>query len=330
MIYVDNATSVKSELLPENVWGDCSSAYGIMHQLEKAFIVADEKLRALFFINPEDTYFITSSWDDIPRAIIRSSGRKKIHVFLTDTTATLCACDEARGAFDVEYIREPQNVENSLLFLQYVHPLTGVILPVEELETAKEKGCLVALDISYALGKVPLEQALAYADYIMVRGEALGVPLGLSCVVAKKAFLERRETRLSQLHVFVQALEKAISQELFFTTEVARLKAIFEEGQEVLFSNRDRAPHISCLLFKKVKNELLLFTLAKRGFFATIGGGPFPLLERMLPCVGVSFLDSMTALSFCFDTNMDEKKVLEAKARLLRACKELQVISEGV
>jgi cysteine sulfinate desulfinase/cysteine desulfurase-like protein len=316
--------------LGKDLWGEMSSSYGIMHGLDKAFEEADTRVRSCFLMDQESRYFITSSWDDIPKAIIRSSGRKKVSVFLTDSNAALSACDEARGDIDVHYLREKEEPEGGLVFLQYVHPLTGVIVGKDVLERAKEKESCVALDISYALGKVPLEGILELADYVLVRGAALGVPIGLSCVAARGTPLERRETTVGQLHLFVNSVEKAFSQELFFTTEVARLRALFEEGEDVLWGHAERAPHISCIQFKKVKNELLLFTLARRDMFATIGGGPFPLLERMLPCIGISFLDAMTAVSFCFGSDINEKTMTQAKERLSRAYKELQVISEGI
>jgi cysteine sulfinate desulfinase/cysteine desulfurase-like protein len=328
MIYLDNATEAKTIDVTKDLWGEKSSAYGLMQGLAKAYEEVDARLRSHLLMDPESRYFITSSWEDIPKTIIRSCGRKKVGVFLTDSNATLGACDEARGDIEVHYLRSHEEIKDALLFVQYVHPLTGVIFPQEEIESAKKRDCLLALDISYAMGKVPLN--LELADYVMVRGAALGTPFGLSCAAARGTSLERRETGFHQLRAFTTALEQAIAQELFFSTEVARLKAIFEQGENVLFADEARAPHISCLRFEKVKNELLLFTLARREMFATIGGGPFPLLERMLPGVGISYLDSMTALSFCMGSDISEKTISEAKERLKRACKELQVISEGI
>lgn len=319
IIYLDNATVAKrQDVSQETVWGEKTSAYGLMHGVDKAFEQANERLHTLFSMDIESRYLITSSFEDIPKTIVRSSGRKKISVYLSDSNAVLDACDQARGDIDVSYFREKEDPENSLFFVQYVHPLTGVITSVESLEEAKRRDCSIALDVSYAVGKVSLEGVLELADYIMVRGEAIGAPFGLSLVAARNAPLEKRTTQTNQLMAFLHAFEQELSQELFFTTEVARLKAIFEEGEDVSFSAHMRAPHISCMTFKNVKNELLLFTLARRGLFATIGGGPFPLL------------DSMTSLSFCFGSDIDEQTVVEAKKRLRRAVNELQVISEGV
>lgn len=326
MMYFDNASYLRGRSFEKALFGESTSAYGVMRGLDKAFDEEEKKLRSFFAMGAKDRYCITSSWDDIPRALVRSSGRKKIGVFLTDTKATLRACDEARELCEVKYLRDGEMMDDGLLFLQYVHPLTGVIAPVEE---AKRRGAKVALDVSYALGRVPLEGVLEKADYVMVRGAALGIPFGISFVAGRNAPFERRTTSLDELKAFTDGVEEAFSQEFFFATEGARLKALFEEGEKVLFRERLRAPHISCIAFPSVKNELLLFTLAKRDVFATIGGLAFPLLDRVLPCAGITSLDAMTALSFCFGKDLEEKDVLEAKVRLQRAVKELQVVSEG-
>ena len=206
-----------------------------------------------------------------------------------------------------------------------MHPLTGVVTPLEKLEVAKKRNCLIALDISYALGKVPLGGVLERADYLLVRGAALGAPFNLSLVAARGQALERKDVELDALSAFVECVEQAVSQEMFFATEVARLKSLFEEGEEVLFQEEGRAAHISCIKFPGIKNELLLFTLAQRNLFATMGGGPFPLLDRMMDPA-----DGMSALSFCLGRDITEKDVREAKVRLKRAVKELRVISEGL
>jgi cysteine desulfurase len=296
------------------------------------FNTQESRLLDLFSMNSSDRYIITSCWEDIPRAVVRSSGCKKIGVFLSDCSATLGACDGARGDIQVEYFRElPRSVDNALLFLQYVHPLTGAVISDDEILSWKSKGCLIALDVSYALGKIPLDHVIAHADYVMVRGDALGVPFGLSCVCARDgAFLMKRDVSLVSMKAFVSSVEKELAQELFYTTEVIRLREMFEEGESVVLKEQKRAPHISCIAFPGIKNELLLFTLARRGVFATMGGGPFPLFERMFPLDGTGSLEAMTALSFCFGGDICEKDVVEAKVRLRRAVKELRVISEDL
>lgn len=326
-IYLDNATRVLRESIFSPRGERCSS-YGIFNKAHVLFEEYDAKLRALFHLGSQDIYGVTACFEDIPKRIIQESGCKKIVVSLTDSAAILSACDKSRGkGVDVTYLRgEKPSVadKETLLFFQYVHPLTGCIQ-----EEYKNCMCRLAIDISYAIGKVALDDVLERADYLIIRGDALGVPYGLSLVIARRgSFLEESEFSVEVLEVLVKVIEETFEKELFFMTECARWRAIFEEpfSSHVFAKEEERAPHISCILFPKIKNESLLFMLHRRKVFATIGGGPFLLLERILPLYGVSYVDAMTALSFCFGSDSTESGVREASLRLRRACQELQML----
>ena len=110
MIYLDHATATHSVSFSPP-FGERMSSYGARHGLEKLFWEKDLRLRSLFLLGSEDEYHITSSWDEIPRSIVRSCGKKRIGVSFSDTKAALRACDEARKISDVIYMREEERLK---------------------------------------------------------------------------------------------------------------------------------------------------------------------------------------------------------------------------
>jgi cysteine desulfurase len=69
-----------------------------------------------------------------------------------------------------------------------------------------------------------------------------------------------------------------------------------------------RTPNCSCIAFKGVLSEPLLYLLSKNGVYASFGGGNFQKLSIMLQSCGISSLIANSALSFslAFDTKEDE------------------------
>src|SRR5690606_17670281 len=145
------------------------------------------------------------------------------------------------GRVDVEKLAALVSPRTALISVTMAHGLTGVIQPVEEISLlAKEKGVLLHLDATYALGKYFFSFD---ADYLTFSGDRIHSVKGSGGLFAKSqvpltAFIlggnEQNGLRGGAFDVPSFAALSAAAQQaaLYLDTmslEVARLRDLFEE-----------------------------------------------------------------------------------------------------
>ncbi len=287
------------------------------------------------------THFIASGLSEAPSvlsmSLYESQGGK---VYITKASA--------QGSVSLDDMTACVSPRTSLCSFPMVSGLTGVVQPITEIRAlCKQRGILLHVDISHALGKTFLDLEELDADYVTVSLGPLQGPSAAGFLIVKdtspllplisgqnEEFLRGGEIDIGKLKAASYALEQALADQVLYATEVARIRHSFEtsllaqlEGAQILFGESERAPHISCLSFSGVKNEALLFLLQKRGLFASIGGGVFQTISLQLRNCGVDPTSSDQAISFAFSKDTREDEVEKAVQLIVKAVHELRRLS---
>ena len=87
----------------------------------------------------------------------------------------------------------------------------------------------------------------------------------------------------------------------------------------ILHQEENRIPHLTTIIFPKVKNEALLFLLSQKKLFASIGGGIHPTLASQLLEQDFAPNIAQGAMSFSFSHTTTEEEILESIERIKEA-----------
>ncbi len=371
-LYLDNATvlpplpQVVKAMMPlyENAWGNSSSPHEKGQELYQIIQRAYEAVEKNLNLLPDARFILTSSGAEATTQAIFSAYRHgyyesgKTHIAIAqfhdaasimaaqaltqDSQATVTYIQSTKeGLITSEKVIDALTPRTSSVVFPLVHPLTGVVQPIEEIEKiCRSRAIPMVVDISHAIGTIPLDLSMYPTAYYTIRGEAIGAPIGTGALIAasekvhlssliygdEHPLLHRGgPINIAGLVAFETALSAAKGKEILYCTEVLRLRDAFEReitrklGDNVIFpfsSVDGRAPHISCIAFKGVKNEALLYHLNKKKLYATIGGGGFQNLVDVLEGAGFGSEIAFSAISFCFSDQIKEEEIFEAVERL--------------
>lgn len=228
------------------------------------------------------------------------------------------------GTVNLQALRKAMNPKTSLFSLSSVNGLTGVIQPMEEIVSiCGEKSVKLHVDISSALGKVPCK---IDADFLSFSSHLIHGYQG-ACLGVKRAdfFSQNDVTTIplwSQDPKIAKSLALAASQALLFSNkmalDVSRLKKYFEkglltqiEGAEVLFKTNS-LPNVSVIYFPKVQAESLLYSLNRRGIYATFGGGTAQPLFIQIETAQLPSKYKYSSLSFALSRYTTKEQVEKA------------------
>ncbi len=279
-----------------------------------------------------------------------------VHAFgrLEEDGCVLTMCPLSKhGYIEVDAVAEAITPRTAILSLPSASALTGVVQPLRDIASlCRERGVLLHVDVTHAIGKQVVDLDDLGANYITWNGEQIGAPKGIGGLFSKNAPLiplisgedELARVRGGSLNVaalaaLAQALREAKEREMLYCTEIARLRDHFEAlcvekipEAQVLFTDEERLPHISSIVFPYVKNELLLFALNRKQLFASIGGASFQHIELVLEASQISRTRSQCALTFSLSHDTTESDVdkachiiMEAYSRLRRLSKDLKM-----
>jgi cysteine desulfurase len=379
-IFLDAITTTKPSgqcvqaLLPffETCFGSSSSP----HQMGSELVAHTEKsIAAIFdlFGAAADAQFVfTSSGAEAVSQVIMSVYRSVVRKLGKNHFVTR-SIDEAPAIFAISQLEEEEcylrmaecskqgyvtcnalgdaiSARTALVSMSLTCGLTGVIQPVEEIAAlCKERGILLHLDVTHAVGK--LDVLLTHADCITCNGEQFHAPKGTGILLANKNFHlhplihgegEQEQLRGGALNVPMlvslgQAALEAKQHQNLYCTEVARLRALFELGLEeaypeaqVLFQSEQRLPHCTAVTFPGIHSELLAFALSRKGVYACMGGGPFQQMEKVLAACQVDPLLAQTALSFSLSKDTQEAEIERAIVIIADVAKRLRRVSKAV
>lgn len=257
-----------------------------------------------------------------------------------------------KGAVSVDTLSDVISPRTCLVSLSWASALTGVVQPVAEIaKVCKERGILFHVDATQVVGKIFIDLEEIQADFITFNGEQMHALKGTGGLFAKgqSAFLHPLicgEEELSRLRggplnvplliALGQAAGEAIHDCNLYCTEVARLRdklemQLVEAYPEaiVLFADSERLPHISCIAFPGCRNEALLYSLSRKGVFASMGGGGFQQVELVLKAAGIDHVTAGCALTFSLSKDTTEEEIDRACPIIVDAAKRLRRLSKA-
>jgi cysteine desulfurase len=287
--------------------------------------------------------FVTSQMDEAPA--IMAMGRLE----QLGCVSKLAAASKT-GQVTRDIIADALSPRTALVSLSWANGLTGVIQPVAEIaELCRQRGARLHLDATHVIGKLALDLAEINPDFVTFNGDALHGPKGTGALYIRPGLrlppliaggLAQSGLRGGDLNVaglvgLGVACREAIEATDFLCTEVARLRNRLEQGilagcphAQALFQEQERVPHISAMAFPGVVNEAFLFVLNRQGLCASIGGGLFQQMHRVLEATGMPPEVSLTALSFALARTTTESEIDRAIAILCTTYSKMQKLSQ--
>lgn len=222
--------------------------------------------------------------------------------------------------------------EKTLLFsLSWANGISGVIQPIEEIsKVCKKHGVFLHLDLSHVLGNLYLDLSSVRAEFLSFEGNAFHGPQSTAGLVMRSGFelspLIASSNEQGGLRggifspVLFYAMAEAAKQAGLhldsICTETARLRNKLEdklckelEGTEVLFKEAERLPHCSCIRFRGVHQELLLFYLNEEKIYPNSSSQSSSQLERLLFNCGKDPLAAKETLQFSLSRFTSEEEI---------------------
>lgn len=253
------------------------------------------------------------------------------------------------GQVTVEAVQEMINPRTALVSLSWANGLTGVINPIAEISSmCREKDVLFHVDATHILGKLFFQLGDIAPTFVTFNGDHLHAPKGTGGLHIKEGVkcssfivgsMDQGGRRAGMLNVpaligLGEAAREALDARDLVCTEVARLRNFFEseilsqiEDSKVFFQDQERLPHISAIAFPGIVNEALLYSLNRKGVYASIGGGNLQQIGLVLAASGVDEVTAHSAISFSLSRETTEDDVLCAVDLIKECVSKLRKIS---
>ncbi|HAB99545.1 MAG TPA: aminotransferase class V-fold PLP-dependent enzyme [Parachlamydiales bacterium] len=256
------------------------------------------------------------------------------------------------GQIDVEALSSLISPRTALVSVTMADGLTGVLQPIEEIaQLCREKGALLHLEASYAIGKLSFSFADLGADYLSFSGDRMHALKSSGALFAKAGkplsplILGGSEQAGLRGGAFdipsFMGLAAAAGQSALFldrmSLETARLRDLFE--YELLkripkavspFADQLRLPNVSVLSFPGAHAEALLYLLNKKGLYASLGGPFSQSLSYLLQLMNIDASLAEASISFSLSRYTTEEEILRAIGLVAEAVSHLHTLSEQV
>lgn len=353
---------------------DLKAPYSPAQKQLKLLEQITEKAIKLLRADLEDTFVFTSSSEEAISHVIQgvyyeytlSSGKthfctsaieqasiilnfEKLEELHTQTTLLKV---NRHGLITPEIVQAGITPRTVLVSLSWVHPLTGVVQPVEAIgKCLQEQGILFHVDGSLAFGRMEIDLQQLPFDFFTLGGSLIHGPASTGLLWIKKdkqlkPFIvggaEQKDNRsghcfLPFIQSLVSAMEIGIENTYTHLMQVGMLRTHFEEslqgaleGVYPVFVEELRICHISCIVFEGVNGEALLFYLDQANVQASIGGASVQGLPIVLEACGIEPSCACAALSFGFSSMNTKEEVDYAIERIVESVTKLRKISYRV
>lgn len=289
-----------------------------------------------------------------------SSGKNQFLTSLADEAPSImafsrleqfeCVCRQIRpnreGKITAELLSKMITPRTALISLSWGSGLTGTFHPVEEIAAlCRQRGILLHLDVSHVVGKFYFEIAEIDAHFFSFGADQLHAPKGCGGLFIKAGtdckpliFGGNEQNRLragsfsvAHLAALGHAAKEAIDSRDLLCTEVARLRDKLEMGivshypeAVPFYCDQERLPHCTTIAFPSIVNEAMLYTLNRKGLYASIGGGNFQQLSQLLIFAGVPEILAQTAVSFSLSRETTEAEIDLAIEKIVESAKQLR------
>lgn len=256
---------------------------------------------------------------------------------------------DVSGKVSPQIVSETFTPRTALVSLSWANGMTGVINPVTDIaRLCQERGIAFHLDATHVLGKIFFELNDIQPTFMTFNGDHLHAPKGTGGLYIKEAVkcspfilggLEQAGYRAGNVNVpalvaLGHAAQETLEARDLLCTEVARLRHKLEEGilqnvpdTQVFFRDSERLPNVTVVAFRGIPNELMLYTLNKKGVYASIGGGSFQQIGLILHASGIDPKLANTALSFSLSRETTEDEIDRAIQIIADSAKRLRKIS---
>lgn len=281
-------------------------------------------------------HFITSCIEDAPTMQMMKR-LEELGCFVKIAPVT------EKGEIDLEQLKALISHRTALISITMAQSLTGVIQPLEEIQKiAEEKGVLLHLEASNALGKYYFSFEELKADYLTFSGDRLHAPLGTGGLFAKKnaplvpLILGGNSLRGGALDTSsLLSLCAAAAQSALFldamSLEVSRLRDLFERevmklipDAQILFKNTLRLPNTTVISFPFAHQESLHYLLRRKNIETLIGGNTTQHLYHLLLASKIDPLTATCAISFSLSRMTTEEEIRSAAAGILEIVQKLR------
>lgn len=261
-------------------------------------------------------HFITSQIDEAPTIL----GLERLANYFACSISQIPI--DQNGNITKDALIETMSPKTALLSLSYGNGVLGTYQSLKEIITiCKERGVLVHLDVTHALGKLSIDFEEMEVDFLTFHAEQIHGPKGIGALLYKVDAVqsplviggaEQKGKRGGACDIpSIIGLGVAASQAVeycdYMGTELALLRDRFEEGilekipdAKVHFQKTLRLPNISCISFPGLNNDALLYRLSQRGVSASFGGGNFQQISLLLEACGLEKQVARSSLSFSF------------------------------
>ena len=374
-IYLDNATITKprdivlSEMMPyfTDYWGAYSSLHKKGEELNDVVSDSYRTIYSALGALADDTVVFTScSEESISQAFfsvfansVLKDGRNQYIISpLCESSVIKCSeyleslgCVTQKAAVNnfgqvtKEAFFDLITPRSLMVSVPLVNGLTGVVQPINDIaKLCRERGILLHLDASHAIGKLYMDFKDLGADFISFSGDRIHGPVGTGGLYIKSGTTfsplifggrDQGGFRGGNLNVpglvgMSTAIIEAMQAKDYLCTETARLRNKLEEGilngnvnAKVLFQEAERVPHISAISFPGIYNETLLYYLNKKNVFASCGGGSFQQIFKMLISCGQRDELANSAISFALSYETTEDEIDRAVDIIINSVEEL-------
>jgi cysteine desulfurase len=256
------------------------------------------------------------------------------------------------GVITAREVAESITPRTAVLSMSWANGLTGVINPINEIsDLCQERGIRFHLDATHVLGKLFFEWEDIGAEVITFNGSHLHAPKGTGGIflrdgVKLSPFIQGGSDQAGKragdfnvpgLVALGVAAQETLENRDLLCTEVARLRDKLETGicesvpgTQAMYTHKERLPNITCILFPGISNEAFLFSLNRKGLYASIGGGNFQQIGLVLSAAGVDEALSHTGMSFSLSRDTTEEDIDRAIEIISETAKKLRNLSQKV
>lgn len=241
------------------------------------------------------------------------------------------------GRLSSQSIIDVLTPRTAMVSVSWANAMTGVINPIADIgKICQERDIVFHVEASHVIGKSFFDLSELGVHYLSFGSEYIHGPKGAGALWMRKGMRSNNlvlggSTNVAAVVGMAQAAKECLQQRDYVCTEIARLRDRFEEGilelipeALVFFREQERVPTISCIAFPGVVNEALLYTLNRKGVYASMGGGGFQQIALILEACGVEDELAQTALSFSLSRDTTEEQVERAVDIIADAVKKLR------
>jgi len=373
-IYLDNNATTRlapealAEMLPwlEGQYGNAGSAHALGRLAEGAVVVARERAAALLGCAPAELVFNGGGTEGINHALrgVFEARPAKRHFVTTavEHSAVLAVAEDLRrkgaevtvlgvdgeGRLDLGALEAALRPDTALVSLMAANNETGVLFPLEEAaRIVKQKGALLHVDATQALGKVPFDLGRIPADLVNFSAHKFHGPKGVGGLFLRRglrlpAFMtgggQERGRRGGTLNVpGIVALGKAAELALAHLADMPRVAALRDRleafllrevpGTRVNGALAPRLPNTSMASFAGVEGEAVLLRLDQAGICVSTGsacstGQREP--SHVLRAMGIPPAEALGSVRFSLSRTTTEAEIARVEAVLPGILEELR------